>query len=381
MSTQTTNYGLIKPDTADYYDISVFNQNADIIDNALKGKAEQTEVDELKKSVADGKTLVANAISGKGITTAKDAPFATMATNIGNIKVGIDTSGATATTGDIIAGKTAGVGGAIITGTMANNGAISQSLGINGSYTIPAGYHNGSGKVTQSIATKGAETFTPNDTTQTIAQGRYLTGAQTISPVPTETKTVTAGTSASTVNRTSGKYMTAVTVNPTPSQSKSVTLTSSPLTVYPDAGYLLSGVTVSANLGKKYATGSGFTTVAYGTYAEFSRNDSGGVLTTSTVSTQTMYGGAIVVTTGLSWTPSVIRFKVITSNVTFMGKFTDGNRHILFHRTDAPEFFYLAHFYDSVSGLLPLNNGNTYYLPIVTSVYGTVTEVTWEAWE
>ena len=34
---------------------------------------------------------------------------------------------------------------------MANHGAVNQSLAINGSYTIPAGYHNGSGKVTQSI--------------------------------------------------------------------------------------------------------------------------------------------------------------------------------------------------------------------------------------
>lgn len=35
-----------------------------------------------------------------------------------------------------------------ITGTMANRGAVSQSLNAGGSYTIPAGYHNGSGKVT-----------------------------------------------------------------------------------------------------------------------------------------------------------------------------------------------------------------------------------------
>lgn len=70
------------------------------------------------------------------------------------------------------------------TGTMPNRGAVNQSLAINGSYTIPAGFHNGSGKVTQSVKTKGAQTYTPGTTNQTIAAGQYLTGAQTIKGDP-----------------------------------------------------------------------------------------------------------------------------------------------------------------------------------------------------
>ena len=66
------------------------------------------------------------------------------------------------------------------TGSMANRGAVSQSLAINGSYTIPAGYHNGSGKVSQKVTTKGAQTFTPGTTNQTIAANQFLTGVQTI---------------------------------------------------------------------------------------------------------------------------------------------------------------------------------------------------------
>ena len=65
-------------------------------------------------------------------------------------------------------------------GTMTNNGAISKTLAANGTYTIPAGYHNGSGKVTQSLTTKAATTYTPGTSNQTIASGTYLTGAQTI---------------------------------------------------------------------------------------------------------------------------------------------------------------------------------------------------------
>ncbi len=42
-------------------------------------------VDQLKKSVADGKALIASAITGKGVSTAADAAFGTMANNIKGI--------------------------------------------------------------------------------------------------------------------------------------------------------------------------------------------------------------------------------------------------------------------------------------------------------
>lgn len=42
----------------------------------------QTQIDELKNSVSDGKTLVANAITAKGVTTATDSTFQAMVDNI-----------------------------------------------------------------------------------------------------------------------------------------------------------------------------------------------------------------------------------------------------------------------------------------------------------
>lgn len=59
-----------------------------------------------------------------------------------------DTSGATATADEVLAGEVAYANGARVVGTMPNNGGVSGSLTTKaGQYTVPAGYHDGSGKV------------------------------------------------------------------------------------------------------------------------------------------------------------------------------------------------------------------------------------------
>lgn len=69
-----------------------------------------------------------------------------------------DTKVGTATSGDVLSGKTftnaSTVGG---NGSMANNGAVSASLNTSTtSYTIPQGYHNGSGNVSITTQAKTA---------------------------------------------------------------------------------------------------------------------------------------------------------------------------------------------------------------------------------
>lgn len=60
-------------------------------------------------------------------------------------------SAVNAAAGDVLSGKViVDATGASVTGTMANNGAVSRTLDAtngNQSYTIPAGFHNGNGAV------------------------------------------------------------------------------------------------------------------------------------------------------------------------------------------------------------------------------------------
>jgi len=128
------------------------------------------EIAEVKKSAADGKTSVASAISAMGQATAADAEYSTMAANIRKIS-----SDSSAGARHILAGKTAYAGGKKITGIMADQGAKTASLNCGGSYTIPAGYHNGSGKVTaNSLA---AQTSATSQAQQILAgQTAWITG-------------------------------------------------------------------------------------------------------------------------------------------------------------------------------------------------------------
>lgn len=109
-----------------------------------------TLIDLTKDSVTADKILV-NKTTGKGYTAhGADGEEIT-----GTCTFDADTSDANATEAEILKGKTAYKNGVKLTGMMTNNGAVNGTISnINTPYSIPIGYHDGSGKVSISDTEK-----------------------------------------------------------------------------------------------------------------------------------------------------------------------------------------------------------------------------------
>ena len=125
-------------------------------------------------------------------------------------------SSVTATAADVLSPKViVDATGATLTGTMPNNGAVSQTLTTSvTSYTVPAGYHNGSGTV----------------------------------QIVTETKSATPTTSAQDVTPTTGKVLSKVTVAAIPSNYQDTT------NVDATAADVLAGKTIVTSTGEVVGT-------------------------------------------------------------------------------------------------------------------------------
>ncbi len=142
-----------------------------------------------------------------------------------------DTSDDTAVVAEVLSGKTFHARGAALTGTMANNGSVTGTIStVAGQYTIPIGYHDGSGKV-------GIVQTEQNK----IIAGNIKSGVQILGVTGTYTgETISA-------------------------QSKTETPTVSGFTVTPDTGYdYLSQVIINAIPYTESPNSAGGTTVTIG---------------------------------------------------------------------------------------------------------------------
>lgn len=127
-----------------------------------------------------------------------------------------DTQDATAVASEILKGKTAYNKGVKVTGTMNNNGAVNESITTKDQvYTVPQGYHDGSGQVAID-ATEQAKIIAEN-----IREGVEILGVtgtmSGLEDVKAQTRTATPTSSAQTILPEDGyNYLTQVTVEPIP---------------------------------------------------------------------------------------------------------------------------------------------------------------------
>lgn len=142
----------------------------------------------VNKVVYAGTTLIdltSDDVTAGDVLSGKKFHLPSGAQGTGSCTYDADTSDATATAAEILSTKTAYKNGSKLTGTMPNNGAVSKTLDAtanNQSYTVPAGYHSGSGEVQIVLEEKSA---TPTTSSQTISptSGKVLSEV-TVNAIP-----------------------------------------------------------------------------------------------------------------------------------------------------------------------------------------------------
>lgn len=105
----------------------------------------------INKVVYGGNTLIdltGDDVQASDVLTGKKFHLPSGAQGTGTCPYDADTSDATAVAAEILATKTAYKNGSKLTGTMPNRGGVTGTISaVDGEYTIPQGYHDGSGKV------------------------------------------------------------------------------------------------------------------------------------------------------------------------------------------------------------------------------------------
>ena len=173
----------------------------------------------VNKVIYGGKTLIdltADTVTADKVLEGITYHDKSGASGTGTCTYDSDTSDATVAVAEILTGKTAYARGTKLTGTMPNNGAVTGEISTkDGVYTVPQGYHDGSGTV--KITKTEQDKLIPAN----IRDGVTILGVEgTMSGsegVVAQAKTVTPTTAVQTVMPDDGyTHLSQVTVNPIP---------------------------------------------------------------------------------------------------------------------------------------------------------------------
>lgn len=176
--------------------------------------------------------LTQDDVTAADVQSGKKFHLPSGATATGTNTYDADTKDATAVAAEILSDKTAYKNGTKLTGTMPNRGAVTGSIStVAGEYTIPQGYHDGSGKVSI-IATEQAKLIATN-----IREGITILGV-------TGTMSGSEGVQATSVSIT--PYTTAQTIVPSDlGDYNSITQINVAAIAYSESDNAAGGVTVT----------------------------------------------------------------------------------------------------------------------------------------
>lgn len=174
----------------------------------------------VNKVIYGGSTLIdltADTVTASDVLTGVKFHLPSGAQGTGSCAFDVDSSNCTATVAEVLATKTFAKAGSVLTGTMPNRGAVSGTISDKATpYTIPQGYHDGSGTV--SIDSASATALVANNIregVEILGVTGTMSGSENMKP---QSKTVTPSSTAQTILPDSPTYncLSQVTVNAIP---------------------------------------------------------------------------------------------------------------------------------------------------------------------
>lgn len=162
----------------------------------------------VNKVIYGGNTLIdltGDTVTASDVLSGVKFHLPSGAIGTGSCAYDVDSSDCTAAVAEVLATKTFAKGGSVLTGTMPNRGAVTGTISDKSTpYTIPQGYHDGSGTV--GIDSSSATALVPNNVREGV-EILGVTGTMSGSEnMHAQSKSVTPSTTAQTVLPDSPTY-------------------------------------------------------------------------------------------------------------------------------------------------------------------------------